>query len=622
MISQVPQTVELTEAPAKKQIERSVPSGLTLRPYQEAAVSAVLEAKEDVWRRLLVLATGGGKTVIAAAILDRVLKAGQRALFLAHREELLTQAKAEIEGFVPDLHVEIEQAENRAAQTGSPFDEKRRHVVVGSVQTMQRKRLESWARNAFSIVVIDEAHHGAAKSYQNIVEHFGCLDEEQKTPLVGITATPMRSDKVGLDVIFQEIAFNHGIREMIEDGHLCDVRAISVRTETDLRGIKTIAGDYAQGELENATDNAERNALIIAAHRKYALDRPTIVFATGVEHARHLAELFRASGVSAEAMYGAMEDEERKGALGRYASGETQVLTNYALLTEGFNAPATSCIILGRPTKSNLVITQAIGRGTRLHPGKADCLVIDVLDIVSGKNLFSAASLAGLPANFDLKGKSMFTAAKKYAELQKVAPALAEKSLTPEAVEENLKATMEAIRARELDILQREEQLAQRYAPVESAKYRSPFQWQRIDAHRFEISPDGETKYAVACRQEDNPAKWLVASRHLDNPWNIIGSKFPDVWAAVRVADLFIAERHNTSLIQRDAPWTAQPATSAQIALLTSLLERYNEQVPANLSKGEADRRIRFLRESNPLPARRFTPERPTFRPRKVTYRR
>lgn len=180
---------------------------------------------------------------------------------------------------------------------------------------MQNGRLQSWAQDTFDLVIIDEAHHGAAKSYVSIAEHFGCLDDAQRTPLIGVTATPMRSDKVGLDVLFQEIAASYGIASLVEKGYLCDIRAISVQTETDLRQVKIRAGDYSQHELEDVTDTADRNSLIIAAHRKYALDRPTIVFATGVGHALHLAVLFERSGTPAEAIYGAMGEDERRAAL-------------------------------------------------------------------------------------------------------------------------------------------------------------------------------------------------------------------------------------------------------------------------------------------------------------------
>jgi ATP-dependent helicase IRC3 len=560
--------------------------GLMLRDYQESTVAAAIAPKDGVWRRLLVLATGGGKTVIAAEIINRVLAPGQKALFLAHRDELLTQAKAEIEGFIPGINVEIEQAENRASRESGIFDADRRHVVVGSVQTMQRDRLQSWASDAFSLVIIDEAHHGAATSYRNIVEHFGCLDDAQRVPLIGVTATPMRTDKVGLDVLFQEISAVYGISALVEKGYLADIRAISIETETDLRGVKTRAGDYAQGELQDAVDTDDRNALIVAAHRKYAADRPTLVFASGVEHAQHLAELFSAYGVPAEAMWGAMGDDERRDTLARYASGATKVLTNFALLTEGFNAPATSCIILARPTKSELLYTQMIGRGTRLHPGKDHLLVLDLRDVTNGKNLFSAASLAGLPASFDLKGKSMFKAAKDYAELQKLAPLLAAKSMTPEEVEKNIQLALDLIRAREIEILQHEERR-------KSQVYASRFLWYRVGDYHFEITPDkGATYYKAVCDVEKPGEPWHIAMREGSGPWQFAQKQYFNTAEAIEAADRCIARTHrNTAIIERNAPWTREPATPKQI----SALRKFREIVPQDISKGEASLRLNAL---------------------------
>lgn len=572
---------------------------MKLRAYQEEAVANAVAPKDGVWRRLLVLATGAGKTVIAAEVLNRLIAPGQRALFLAHRDELLTQAKAEIEGFVPDFHVEIEQAENRA--TKHEFFKKARRnrirrVVVGSVQTMQRRRLKAWHEDTFDLVIIDECHHAAAKTYQNIVEHFGCLDDERRTPLIGMTATPMRSDNVGLDVLFQEISASFGVRHLIEEGHLCDLRAIVITTQTDLRAIKMTAGDYNSRQLEDTVDNEVRNSLILAAHRKYALDRPTLVFATGVGHAKHLAELFCAAGVPAEAMYGAMADEDRKAALERYKRGETRVLTNYALLTEGFNAPSTSCIILGRPSKSNLVITQQIGRGTRLYPGKEDCLVIDVRDVTNGKNLFTAASLAGLPANFSLKGKSMFKATKRFEELEKIAPDLARVSTTPDEVEANLARAAEVMRAHEIDLLRRKEERAAKMAVFDrSGEYLSPYAWYRISDRLFEISPDGgETAYNIhrIDRAKENP-EWsisvrLKALRTIER----MEDAYPTFQIALQAADALIKDRHKDyRLIDRNAFWMRAPATEKQI----NLLSQYLEEVPERLTKGEAAIRLNAI---------------------------
>jgi superfamily II DNA or RNA helicase len=476
---------------------------------------------------------------------------------------------------------------------------------------MQWQRLQSWASDTFDLVIIDEAHHSAAKSYQNIVEYFGGMCSARRVPLIGVTATPQRSDKVGLGVVFQEIAASHLLPALIEAGYLCDLHAILVETDTDLRRVRIRAGDFVQGELEDAVDNDKRNELIIAAHRKYASGRSTIVFAAGVAHAKHLAEMFQGSGVTAEAIYGAMDEDERRAALLRYANGETRILTNYAVLTEGFNAPLTSCIILARPTKSSLVVAQAIGRGSRLAPGKTDCLVIDMRDVVGGKELFTAASLAGLPANFNAKGRNVYTAKERLDELERLDPALAREALDADAVEQSIVLAIGRIRAREIEMLRIERQRQEKAAAWEAQRaerearqadmdakiaalnarnaarpYESPFMWYVV-SDEIKVSPNaGETTYAIAPSPDANT--YTVAIRTRGEPERILG-KYDDVNAATRAADRDITDcYHNLTLIRKTARWTQAPASDKQLATLLKCGIRIDGQI----TKGEAAMRL------------------------------
>jgi superfamily II DNA or RNA helicase len=592
-------------------VEQNAPSSLTLRDYQEATVEAATALNPDVWRRLLVLATGAGKTVIAAEIIRRLIKPGMKALFLAHRDELITQARNEIEGFIPGVHVEIEQAENRATRERSLLDAERRHVVIGSVQSMRGNRLKSWDRSTFDLVIIDEAHHGAAQTYRNIVEHFQCFNDEKRTPLIGVTATPMRSDKVGLGVLFQEISASYPLPDLIEKKYLCNLRAIAVDSDTDLRRVRVRAGDFAQGELEEAVNTDKRNLLIIAAHRRFARDRPTIAFCSGVAHAIRLAAMFSSAGVPAEAIYGAMDEDDRRAALERYANGETRLLTNYAVLGEGYNSPHTSAIILARPTQSSLVITQAIGRGSRLHPGKEDALIIDILDVTSGKELFTAASLAGLPTGFDAQGKDLFATAQRLDELKKLDPALARQALDAATVEQSIERAIENLRIREIEILRCEQQRIEQEAAWEAQRaerearrkeaderiaalnarnaarpYESPFLWFRV-GDAIAISPNGrETTYCISPSPEHDA--YIAEVRTQGEPHRVLG-KYNDVNSATRAADADISEHYqNTVLIQKTARWTSEPASEKQI----SSLIRFGIKTAPNLTKGEAKVRL------------------------------
>ena len=576
------------------EIERQPATGLQLRPYQLEAVEAACAPISNISRRLVQMATGGGKTLVIAAIIDRLLLRGQSALVLAHRDELLSQAIAEIEGFLPGVLVEREQAGNRATRMGSNvvslFDSSRsdqRRIVVASVQSMQRQRLESFAPNEFSLVVVDKVHHAIAPSYRRIMEYFGCFDDAQRVPLIGVTATAERTDRVGLDNLFQTMSSSHGIRDLIEQGHLCTIRALSIRTETDLRGIKMTAGDYNARQLEDRTNTGPRNARIIAAHMKYAGDRPTLVFATGVDHSKELAALYVRHGIASEAIYGAMDADERAAALQRYRDGVTRVLVNYAVLTEGVNLPSTACVILARPTKSSLLVTQMLGRGTRLFEGKEDCLIIDICDVSEGKDIATAASISGLPANFDAQGNDVHKAKEAFDKLESMSPHLAAQSMTAEAVDKHIVMAIELIRVRELDLLAREERLA-------AQKYESRFAWYRVGDYNFEISPDaGSTYYQVFCDLDDVAAPWCIAKKANEGEWEDVGTRYSNAEEAISLADAHISSGYrNTALIDLSAPWMQVPATEKQLWMLK---KKFREPTPPGMTKGQASVRLNVL---------------------------
>lgn len=389
------------------------PDALALRPYQHDAIAAL----EGYWgsgrrRALINLPTGTGKTVLFAAVLRRNL-GGRRGLVVAHREELLDQAAATI-ARDSGLSVGIEQADRQAGGVD---------VVVASVQTLVAsggRRLGQLTRNSIGLVVIDEAHHVSARTYIEVLHHFGLAPDPERffaqggrraaidgfepatdaPRLLGVTATPSRTDKVGLEVAFDEIVYSRTIRDMISEGWLCPVRGVRVATSTSLDGVPTTHGDFAERALETTVNNDARNDLIIAAYHDHAQGRQAIVFAAGVAHAEALAAAFRAAGVSADWVSGAHDKDERRGAIGAYRRGELRVLANCAVLTEGFDAPETACVIMARPTKSSTLYTQCLGRGTRLANGKTDLVVIDVVDAYERAGLASAAALFGLPPKF------------------------------------------------------------------------------------------------------------------------------------------------------------------------------------------------------------------------------
>lgn len=372
-----------------------------LRDYQVECLETLLARYRAGGRRELVcLPTGTGKTVIFAAF-PGFFRMRKRMIVLAHREELLDQAREKILRANPKLTVEIEQA-GRRASTGCD-------VVVASVPTLGRKgskRLAALDPEEFYLIVVDEAHHSTAATYKRILEHFGVFDKGTRKLLVGFTATPKRGDGEGLDQVFEGIAFSRTLPEMILAGYLSPVVGWRVETDVDLSGVRTRMGDFATGQLSDAVNVKERNELVVEVYRERLDGRRTLVFCVDVAHAKSLAKTFRKARIAAACVTGETPHDKRRKTLADFGAGRTRVLTNCMVLTEGYDEPSISGIILARPTKSTLLYTQMIGRGTRIHPGKENVTVVDIVDVTRDHSLIGLPTLFGLTDRFDLEGRT------------------------------------------------------------------------------------------------------------------------------------------------------------------------------------------------------------------------
>lgn len=370
---------------------------ITLRDYQEDALRRSSDAEQrGVRRQLLVAATGLGKTVMFVVMAQR---RGGRALILVHRDELVSQAVAKVREVWPHVSVGIVKGQ---------ANEVRHHVVVASVQTLARERRLRQLRapfteasllgraDPFELVVVDEAHHALAESYRTILAGLDA-GEPDGPLLVGVTATPDRGDGRGLHEVFGEIVSNHDMLWGIRSGYLSDLRGLAVTVPAfDASDLKQNRGDYDQGQAGRMLDEAGAPALIVKAWQEHATGRRTIVFTPTVAVADHVAEAFQRAGVRAAAVNGSTPMDDRRRILARFAAGELDVVANCAVLTEGYDNPGVDCIVVARPTKSRALYVQMIGRGTRRHPDKADCLVIDVVGASDDMNLVTVPSLFGV----------------------------------------------------------------------------------------------------------------------------------------------------------------------------------------------------------------------------------
>jgi ATP-dependent helicase IRC3 len=393
---------------------------ITLRDYQIEGCDAADSAWGEGLRRLLVvLPTGVGKTILFAESLRRTWAADRgRGLVIAHRDELLEQAAAKIKLVHPDVRIGFVRREQNEVDAD---------VVIASVQTVARgNRINSLPQD-FSLVVVDEAHHAVAEQHRRILQHVGVFSDREGAPrLLGVTATPQRADKVGLNEIFQKVVFKLPLLHSIIKGHLCDLRVSAIRVSVDLNKVKGSRGDFDEGALGAALMAANAPAEIIASYQRVAAGRKALCFTPTVEVTRAVVAAARAEGISAEWLSGETPIEERRAILKRLASGETMFVSNAGVLTEGFDERSLECVIIARPTKSLGLYQQMCGRGTRTSPetNKRDCILLDLVGASETLKLVSLGSITGLPSSL-LATMSVLEAVRHQQRLAEEAEALA-----------------------------------------------------------------------------------------------------------------------------------------------------------------------------------------------------
>jgi len=352
---------------------------MNLRPYQNEAVSAIEEEwQEGRKKTLLVLPTGCGKTIVFCKIAENRVKMGDRVLILAHRDELLNQAADKLQKST-GLMTAKEKAEESCL--GSWF-----RVVVGSVQSMMREnRLNKFPEDYFSTIIIDEAHHCLTDSYQRVLEHF------DGARVLGVTATPDRSDMRNLGQYFDSLAYEYTLPRAIKEGYLCRIQAMTVPLNIDISGVKTQSGDYALADVGTALDPYLEQ--IADEMKKHCADRKTVVFLPLIKTSQKFCHLLQSRGFRAAEVNG--ESENRAEILSAFDRGEYDVLCNSMLLTEGWDCPSVNCIVVLRPTKVRSLYCQMVGRGTRLSPetGKENLLLLDFLWHTSRHELCRPAHL-------------------------------------------------------------------------------------------------------------------------------------------------------------------------------------------------------------------------------------
>lgn len=376
--------------------------GLPLRDYQRDTIKAVAEAyRRGIRRAGVQLPTGTGKTVVFSNVTHGAIDKARRVLILAHRDELLNQAADKLCQVDPALRQHI-----GFVQGGR--DDFLKPIVIASVQTLGRPRRLQRLLDAgvtFDIVIVDEAHHAAAETYDRILVALGGLPEDKAdralpadpaAPLIiGVSATLQRTDGKSLDA-FEEVVYHRDIQSMIREGYLCDLRGIQVKlSRFDVASLRVSRGDYVDSEAGEALEDADAPEHVVKAWLRHASERKTIVFTPTIALAQSMADQFQGAGVAAESVSGVDLDTRRE-ILDRFHRGETRVVTNASVLTEGYDEPDVSCVVVARPTRSQILYCQMVGRGTRTALGKTDCLIMDCVSVTERMDLVALPQLLGM----------------------------------------------------------------------------------------------------------------------------------------------------------------------------------------------------------------------------------
>lgn len=348
---------------------------MELRPYQIEARTAIFKEWEDKDKTLLVLPTGCGKTVVFADVAKERTNDG-KVLILAHREELLSQASDKIKALC-GLDCAVEKAE----KTSIGADEA---ITVGSVQTMMtEKRLSRFTPDYFKTVIVDEAHHALATSYQNVLRHF------DSAKVLGVTATPDRGDMQQLGEYFESLAYEYSLRDAVKQGYLSKIRVQTMPLQIDFTAVKVSRGDFQVNDIGHALEPYLEN--IADEMAKVCKDRHTVVFLPLVAIAQQFRDILNAKGFRAAEVNG--ESKNRDEILNDFSEGKFNVLCNSMLLTEGWDCPIVDCIVVLRPTKIRSLYCQMVGRGTRLCPGKDHLLILDFLWMTGQHDLVHPADI-------------------------------------------------------------------------------------------------------------------------------------------------------------------------------------------------------------------------------------
>jgi len=517
---------------------------MQLRPRQKDFVSKCVAALDKRGNTIGIAPTGAGKTVMLSAVAK---EAGGRALILQHRDELVAQNRATFKRVAPDVETDLYTADRKRWSPGATF---------AMVQTLSRgDNLDSMP--AFDLLVIDEAHHVAAESYVKIIKR--AREINPKVKLFGVTATPQRGDRRGLRAAFDNVADVISLSELIAGGFLVRPRffVIDCAIQEALSKVRVTANDFDMQQVEAIMDKDAVTDRVITEWQQKAGDRRTVVFCSTVSHAEHVMAAFSRVGVKSSMVHGDMPDGQRASTLRAFDRGESQVLVNVAVLTEGWDCQAVSCVVLLRPCSFKGTMIQMIGRGLRKvdperYPGvvKSDCIVLDF-----GYSLLTHGSIDTDVVIDDREGSGT--------PLKPVCPDC-DTALPKGALECPICGCV--IDRAEKMAFQKARGVLTDFGMLEvDLLNASPYKWQDLFEGAVTLA-NGLTAWAVVLNFRD---KWVAIGRKDGERARTLAVTANDSKAiALASADDFLRENGEKDAARKTKRWISEPATNKQLAQL------------------------------------------------------
>ncbi|KAI2635252.1 P-loop containing nucleoside triphosphate hydrolase protein [Xylaria nigripes] len=604
-LSRHPLSFRLTRLPQARLISTPMQTRsfhhVQLREYQEECIQAVLSSFDHGHKRVgISLATGSGKTVVFTQLIDRVKPRSERAnktLVLAHRRELVEQAARHCTNAYPNKSVEIEMGNIHA--TGNA------DITIASIQSItSADRIHKFNPKDFKLVLVDEAHHIVAPGYLDVLEYFGLRVRMDDSPvLVGVSATFSRFDGLRIGAAIDEIVYHKDYIDMIGDKWLSDVLFTTVDSTADLRSVRRARnGDFHPGELAEAVNTNKVNEITVRCWLARAAERKsTLVFCVDLSHVSNLTNTFREHGIDARFITSETSKVERSERLDAFKNGEFPVLVNCGVFTEGTDIPNIDCIVLARPTRSRNLLVQMIGRGMRLHPGKTNCHVIDMVSSLA-TGIVTTPTLFGLDPSQLVEEVSVNAmrdlADLKYEERQKQLDEISQyRSSSP------AKVHGDDVTFTDYDSVL---ELIADTSGERHIRSISQLAWVQVGPHRYILSGPGGTFIKLEKAEEKTEGEpgfiaWEVralprgkSTSPFAKPRELLQAV--SLSDAVHGADCYALEKYPRILTLRSASWRGQTPTEGQLNFLNRIRNENEMLDTSDITKGKAADMITKLR--------------------------